>query len=142
MKVKIMKLDQRAELPNRATSGSGGFDLVGITRSVDAESNTAVYGTGLSFEIPEGYVVYIYSRSGHGFKENTRLANAVGIVDSDFRGEVKVKLTRDDGKNDFPFVGERIAQCILQRLTKFEIEEAFELNETERGEGGFGSSGK
>lgn len=103
------------------------------------------HGTGLCFEIPKGYGLFIFSRSGHGFKENTRLSNCVGVIDSDYRGEVKVKFCRDDDKqspHDYPFPGERIAQAVLLRLPKVEFEEVKEIDETERGENGFGSTGK
>lgn len=137
MKVKIRKLHPDAVIPTYATDGSGAFDLTAVTR------DGKVYGTGLAFEVPKGHVLYIYSRSGHGFNGDMRLANAVGIIDSDYRGEVKVKLTYDgDGYADWPYIGDRIAQGIILKVPHIEFEEVEELSETQRGVNGFGSSGK
>jgi dUTP pyrophosphatase len=135
MKLPFKKLDPRAVAPTMATHGAACFDVVAITRQGN------VYGTGLAFEVPHGYVLKAYSRSGHGFKHNTRLANCVGIIDSDYRGELMVKLTRDDGKRDIPHVGDRVCQIMLEKLVKTEMIEVDELNKTERGENGLGSTG-
>ena len=136
MKIKVRKLHPRAVLPTFATEGSAAFDLVAIKR------DGQLYDTGLAFEVPQGYAMFVYSRSGMGFKDNTRLANCVGVVDSDYRGEVKVKLTRDDGRPVDAQVGDRIAQAVIMRLPKVELVEVEELSNTHRGEGGFGSTGK
>lgn len=136
MKFKVKRNDPRAVMPAKATPGSAGYDITAISKTGN------VYDTGLSFEIPPGYVMLVFSRSGHGFKHNTRLANCVGVFDSDFRGELKVKLTRDDGEKEMPWVGDRVAQVVFIRLPKDELIEVTELDETERGDGGFGSSGR
>lgn len=140
MKIKIKRLHCNAVIPRYATDGSGAFDLVAVSR--DFPGNGVVYGTGLSFELPKGYTLFVFSRSGHGFRDSLRLANCVGVIDSDYRGEVKVKLTYDGtGPADWPRVGDRIAQAVLIKTPSVEFVET-ELNITERGEGGFGSSGK
>jgi dUTP pyrophosphatase len=136
MKVKVRKLDQRAVIPSFATDGSAAFDLVSVNR------DGAVFGTGLAFEVPTGHAMFVYSRSGMGFKENTRLANCVGVIDSDYRGEVKVKLARDDDRTIDARVGDKIAQAVIMKLPKIEFMEVDELTETDRGECGFGSTGK
>jgi dUTP pyrophosphatase len=106
-----------------------------------------VIPTGLIFDIPEGYVLLVYSRSGHGFNYDVRLSNAVGIIDSDFRGELKVKLTRDASPgswfNQFHIgQGDRIAQAMLMPVEQVQIEEVEEVEATVRGNGGMGSTGK
>jgi len=143
MKVKVKKLHPNAVIPKYATDGAACFDLQTVESepSMFAGSST-VFRTGLSFEIPAGYVMMVYSRSGHGFKNGIRLANCVGVIDSDYRGEVMVKL-HQDGNGLVPFAaGDRIAQAMIIPVHRVELEEADTLSETERGEGGFGSTGK
>ena len=134
--IKYKKLHHKAVAPFKATDGAAGFDLTAVTRQGN------VFGTGLAFDIPVGYVLLIYSRSGHGFKENTRLSNSVGVVDSDYTGEIKVALRRDDGKPLTVQVGDRVAQGVLMRLPKVTFTETQELKETERNDNGFGSTGR
>ena len=136
MKVKVRRLHPRAVIPSFATEGAAAFDIVAVKREGQ------LYDTGLAFEIPQGYAMFVYSRSGMGFKDNTRLANCVGVIDSDYRGEIKIKLTRDDGRGVDAQVGDRIAQAVIVRLPKVELVEVEELSNTQRGEGGFGSTGK
>ena len=143
MKVKVKKLHPNAVIPKYATDGAACFDLQTVERvpGLFAGSGT-VFRTGLSFEVPAGYVMMVYSRSGHAFKNGIRLANCVGVIDSDYRGEVMVKLHHDgDGLVSFE-AGDRIAQAMIIPVNKVELEEADDLSETERGEGGFGSTGK
>lgn len=152
MKLKIKKLHDDAVIPTYGTKGAACFDLYACdipsqdTGSGVAENvilaNKTVIRTGLAFEIPEGYVMLVFSRSGHGFKNDTRLANCVGVIDSDYRGEVMVKLTAD-----FPPIlmqvrnGDRIAQAIVIPFEQYEFELVEELGSTDRGTGGFGSTG-
>ena len=146
MQLKIKKLHPDAVIPKYATPGSACFDL----HAVDCGQQTPVWGcqpvtfrTGLSFEIPTGYAIKIYSRSGHGFKNAVRLSNVVGIIDSDFRGEVMVRLTCDDAQLDVLRVnpGDRIAQAMLVPVEQVEFLEVDDLSSTSRGSGGFGSTG-
>jgi dUTP pyrophosphatase len=141
MQLKVKRLDPRAVIPKYQSDGAACFDLVAIDSWSDYKGVTA-YSTGLSFDIPQGYVLEVYSRSGHGFNMNTRLVNCVGIVDSDYRGEVVVKLIRDRGFHDMPQVGERVAQAMLRRVDQVEFIEVDELSETKRGANGMGSTGK
>lgn len=140
MKIKLSKLHCNAVSPTYATDGSGAFDLVAVSRDVTRDG--VVYGTGLAFEIPKGNAMFIYSRSGHGFNGAMRLANCVGVIDSDYRGEVKVKMTYDgDDRASWPRVGDRIAQGVIVKTPRCEFVDAI-LSDTDRGENGFGSSGK
>jgi dUTP pyrophosphatase len=143
MKVLVKKLDPRAVIPSRATDGAAGFDITAI----DIKSDFPLYGektfrTGLAFDIPDGFAMLVFSRSGHGFKENTRLANCVGVVDSDYTGELFVKLTRDDGLPVTARHGDRVAQAVFLRLPDVDLVETDELKQTERGDKGLGSTGK
>ena len=148
MRVKIKKLHKDAVVPTYGTSGAACFDLYAV--SATKQSITSAYthhqtmtcNTGLAFEVPEGYVMMVYSRSGHGFKDDTRLANCVGVIDSDYRGEVVVKLTFD-GVGSFPNIkeGQRIAQAMIVPVNQVSFDVVEELNETSRGVGGFGSTG-
>lgn len=146
MKVKIKKLHPAAIIPQYATTGAACFDLHAIcdpSPLLFINEDSLLANTGLSFEIPEGHVMMVYSRSGHGFKHDIRLANCTGVIDSDYRGEVMVKLTRDN------FIappltisnGDRIAQAMIVPVDRVEFEEVKELTDTERGTGGFGSTG-
>lgn len=139
--VKVKKLHPDARLPVYGTDGAGCFDLAALDSNYVAEESTARIRTGLSFEIPSGHVMLIFSRSGHGFKNDIRLANCVGVIDADYRGEVMVKLT-SDGLNDLAVnAGDRIAQAMVIPFPRVAFEEVEELSSTERGEGGFGSTG-
>lgn len=140
MKLKVKRLSEIAVIPRYATDGAACFDLVSTSRKIGS-GGTATYETGLAFEIPKGYVMLVYSRSGHGFKEGLRLSNCTGVIDSDYRGQVMVKLQSDQPNPDWPRVGERVAQALLVKLPVVEFEEVEELTETKRGNGGFGSSG-
>lgn len=150
MKLKIKKLHPAAIIPKYATAGAACFDLhalPGNNRTFLFKDYPVLYRTGLSVEIPEGWVMLIFSRSGHGFKDSIRLSNCTGVVDSDYRGEIMVRLVRDLQDHDRPGPvtiddGDRIAQAMLVRVEQWELVEAEDLSDTERGEGGFGSTGK
>lgn len=153
MQLKVKKLHPDAIIPTYGTPGAACFDLYALDADgyskvhvVVDEGHPVVCRTGLAFEIPDGYVMMVYSRSGHGFKHNTRLANCVGIVDSDYTGEVMVKLTCDIDPGDAaPFSvkrGDRIAQAMLVPVNQVTFEEVEELKSTERGTKGFGSTGE
>lgn len=143
--LKIKKLHPAAVLPVYATDGAACFDL--SCRPNDfphlvKPGQPHIFSTELSFEVPEGWVMLIFSRSGHGFKNDLRLANCVGVIDADYRGEVKVKLTHDGGGGGFCVEpGDRIAQAMLVQIPRPAFEVVDELGETERGAGGFGSTG-
>lgn len=152
MKLKLKKLHPKAKLPVYSTAGAACFDLHALD-SDQFDSTERMYGknisergpsifdTGLAFEIPEGWVMLIFSRSGHGFKNNVRLANATGVIDSDYKGEVKVKLTADSQGQLSVKPNDRIAQAMLVRAEQWALEWTDELSESWRGTGGFGSTG-
>lgn len=147
MKVNIKKLHKDAIIPKYQTAGAACFDLHALNDHSDKYSlpvefvETLTVRTGLTFEIPEGYVMLVYSRSGHGFKNDVSLANSVGVIDSDYRGEVMVKLT-NSGYSLFEVDhGDRIAQAMIIPVNQVSFEEVEELGSTERGTSGFGSTG-
>ena len=141
----VKRLTGTAILPSFASAGAACFDLHADLRAEGYDQlyfrENEVIRTGLAFNIPEGYVLMVYSRSGQGFKNNVRLANCVGVIDSDYTGEVKVKLTID---GELPYIvkhGDRIAQAMLIKLPSVQLVEVDELKTTERGANGFGSTG-
>lgn len=141
--LKARKLHPLALLPVYATAGSACFDLHAIVEETHCveSGGTLLVRTGLAFEVPIGHVMLIFSRSGHGFSFDVRLANSVGVLDSDYRGEVLVKL-RADGKQYLAVcTGDRIAQAMIVPLPTVSLEWADSLSTTERGAGGFGSTG-
>lgn len=150
MKLKVKKMHPKAKLPKYMSDGAGCFDIFAATVAGSDQFETTVRiglpvvcGTGLAFEIPEGYVMLIFSRSGQGFKRDTRLANCVGLIDSDYRGEVMVKLARDISASDHLAVmpGDSIAQGMIVPSNRIEeFVEVEELGMTDRGENGFGST--
>lgn len=141
--LKIKKLRKDAAIPSRGSLEAAGYDLYA---AIDSEikvfpHETVLIGTGLSMEIPKGYFGGIYARSGLATKQGLRPANCTGVIDSDYRGEVKVALHNDSGEARFINPGDRIAQLIIQPYTELYIKEAGDLDDTERGSCGFGSTG-
>lgn len=141
MKVKIKKLTDNAITPTYGTSGAACFDIYNADLfACDIWSD--VFRTGLSFEVPDKHVMLVFSRSGHGFKSDVRLANCVGVIDSDYRGELMVKLSNDSDESFTVFPNDRIAQAMIIPFEQVQFEVVDELSETDRGTGGFGSTGK
>lgn len=142
IKLRVKKLHPDAIIPQYATPGAACFDLCSLTDGIATQGAPIICDTGLAFEIPEGHVMLIYSRSGHGFKNDARLSNCVGVIDADYRGEVKVKLAKDSLGGVFRIsAGDRIAQAMVVPVDRVAFEEVTDLSETERGTGGFGSTG-
>lgn len=144
VKLKFRKTHPLAKDPHYATPGSAAFDIYAAYEEKTV-SHGREFNTGLEFEVPEGHVLLLFSRSGHGFKHDIRLANCVGVIDSDYRGECMVKLTSDAPSGEFlidPMESKgAIAQGMIVKLpsVKF-VETHSELSKTQRGEGGFGST--
>lgn len=166
MKVKIKKLTKSAVIPSYAKEGDAGLDLVATSKATDEYGNI-VYGTGLAVEIPKGYVGLLFPRSSNA-KTNLYLTNSVGVIDSGYRGEIMMKYKCMC--NGFPYinywwqkkvlrrkevnigtvcltqnaynVGDRIGQLVIIKLPTIELVEAESLSETDRGNAGFGSTGK
>lgn len=142
--VQVFLHDKNAKLPVYSSEGAACADVYGINdkRIVINPGQSAVISTGLSFNIPDGYEVKVYSRSGHGFKNGIRLSNSVGIIDSDYTGIMQVKLHNDSDTAYFVEPFERIAQIQVKRAEKHVFMLGTEVKETARGDGGFGSTGK
>lgn len=146
MEVKVKRLTATAKIPTYATDGSGCFDLYADTvTEVEWRTDcwvTEVVSTGLALEVPENHVMLIFSRSGDGFKRDVRLSNCVGVIDSDYRGDIAVKLRNDSSSHLAVKPGDRIAQGLILPIERISFLEVDELSGTERGGGGFGSTGK
>ena len=144
MNINITKLSPSAKLPDRGSEYAAGYDLFAdINEEVKiAPHQTLMVGTGLAMEIPEGYFGGIFARSGLSAKEGLRPANCVGVVDSDYRGEVKVALHNDSEIERVVTPAEKIAQLVVIPFLAVEFTEVSELTDTDRGSGGFGSTGK
>ena len=146
MKVKIKKLHSDAVIPKYAKVGDSGMDIVAMSKEYDEHGNV-VYGTGLAFEIPENHFGLLCPRSSLS-KYCLRLSNNLGILDSSYRGEVLFKFKPsggsivDESSSGQYNIGDRIGQIIILPYPQIEFEVVEELSETERGQGGFGSSGR
>lgn len=145
MKLKIKKLREGAKIPFRATDGSAGMDLHAcIDEAVTlAPGQLKLIPTGIAIELPNnGCAAFLYARSGLGVKHGVCLGNGVGVIDSDYRGEVCVGLCNVGEKPYTIAPDERIAQMVIAPVMISEIEEVAELGDTARGAGGFGSTGQ
>lgn len=141
-KVKIKRLHPDAIIPKYATPGSAGFDLVAVEDVIIGTRETKLVRTGLAFEIPEGYEMQIRPRSGLSLKTPLRIANSPGTIDADFRGEVGVIAWNSDRDETIRIQkGDRIAQGVIAPVVRAQFEVVDELSDTERGSGGFGSTG-
>ena len=143
MEIKIKKLKKDAVIPTTGSPFAAGSDLYSAENDLVIEAGkTAMIGTGLAMEIPEGYAGLVYARSGLACKEGLAPANKVGVIDSDYRGEIKVALHNHSSERKTVKKGERIAQIVITPFLSADFCEAEQLNQTVRGEGGFGSTGK
>lgn len=142
--LKIRKVSENAIIPKRATGGSAGLDLCAC---IDAPitlqgGETALVPTGLAIELPSAdYGAFIFARSGLAIKHGIGLLNSVGVIDSDYRGEIKVGLINQINEAYTIEPGERIAQMVIMPVSMMPVEEVDTLGETDRGAGGFGSTG-
>lgn len=140
--LKIKKIHKDAQMPYRANEGDAGLDLFSIEEIVIKAQETALIGTGIQMELPVGTEAQVRPRSGLALKHAITVLNSPGTIDEGYRGEVKVILI-NHGKEDFIVEkGMRIAQMVVAPVMKIGLEEVAELDESERGAGGFGSSGK
>jgi dUTP pyrophosphatase len=141
MKVKIKKLHSDAVIPTYAKSGDAGMDLV-ATKIISNTTFDVTYGTDIALEIPEGFVGLVFPRSSIR-KYELILSNSVGVIDSGYRGEIQATFKKENGLDSLAYkVGDRICQITIIPHPTIEFEEVNELNNTERGAGGFGSTGK
>ena len=140
MQVRIKKLKDNAVVPKYAKTGDAGLDLV-ATEIINKDVFQITYGTGLAMEIPTGYVGLVFPRSSVR-KYDLSLTNCVGVIDSGYRGEIQATFRRHKGVASVDYeVGDKIAQIIIVPYPQIEFIETDELSDTERGTGGFGSSG-
>ena len=145
MKIQITKLRDNAKIPTRGSAMAAGYDLYACLECDSVEikpHETAKIGTGLAIAVPEGYFGAVFARSGLAAKEGLRPANCVGVCDRDYRGEYIVALHNDSEKVRVVSNGDRIAQLVVMPFLSVEFEETESLDETARGAGGFGSTGK
>ncbi|WP_066685331.1 dUTP diphosphatase [Christensenella intestinihominis] len=142
--INIKKLDEKAIIPTYGSEYSAGADLYACLEeeTVIAPGETKLIHTGIAMEIPVGYAGLIYARSGLASKRGLAPANKVGVVDSDYRGEFMVALHNHSGEPQAVAPGERIAQMVVTPVLAVSFHEVEELGETERGGGGFGSTGR
>lgn len=143
-KMKIKKMSDTAIVPTRATDGSAGYDLYAdIDTELTIEPHTTVMiKTNIAMEIPDGYFGGVFPRSGISTKRGLRLANCVGVIDSDFRNGIGVPLHNDTNEPQTIAPHERVAQLVFLPYKAFDFELVDELNETDRGLNGFGSTGR
>lgn len=154
LKVKIKKLSEKAVIPSYSKTGDAGMDITAISKEIDKEGNIC-YGTSLAFEIPSGFVGLLFPRSSNA-KKDLILSNSVGVLDSGYRGEVMFKFKTHKNRTIMTLnenytlielpnmnyeVGDRIGQIIIMPYPEIQFEEVEELSKTERGEGGYGSTG-
>lgn len=142
--LRMKKVRPGAQLPQRQTEGAAGYDLRACVEApVTLEPGEGYsFPTGLAGEIPQGLVGLIFCRSGLGVKHGVSLPNCVGVIDSDYRGELIVPLRNFGDKAYTIQPGERIAQLVIVPVALPRLEEARELSSTQRGTGGFGSTGR
>lgn len=140
MRVRFKRLVPHAADPMRGSAFAAGYDLTAVSQDWEKDTGTVCYGTGLAFEIPEGHVGLLFPRSSV-FKKGQLLTNCVGVIDSDYRGEVFMRFAyREDCPTEYR-VGDRIGQLIVMPIPAVEYVESDTLTETVRGTGGYGSTG-
>lgn len=141
MIVKFKKVHPNAVIPTKAHESDAGFDLTAVSVDEDRKRNVVIYHTGISVEIPENCAGYIFPRSSV-YKHQLSLANCVGIIDSGFRNEILVIFRIIQPHISRYSVGDKVAQLIIQPYPEIQFEEVDELSDSDRGMGGFGSSGR
>lgn len=141
MKINIKKLEPEAIIPTKGSDAAAGVDLYAPRALVIHPGSNGVINTGLAIEIPDGYFGAIFARSGMATRKGLRPANCVGVIDSDYRGEIIVVLHNDTDIIRPVQEGDRIAQLVILPYEKIEFSEVEELTNTKRADGGFGSTG-
>ncbi|HEX3832563.1 MAG TPA: dUTP diphosphatase [Solirubrobacteraceae bacterium] len=142
MSLRVARLDARARLPTRAHPGDAGLDLYAVEPAVLAPGERASIPTGIAVEIPPGHAGLVLPRSGLAARHGITVVNAPGLIDADYRGELRVLLLNTDREQAFELTaGDRIAQLVVVAVAIAEVDEVPSLTDTVRGAGGFGSSG-
>lgn len=139
MKINIKKTHKDAVIPKYASKGDAGLDLTAVSKKIT--DNYVEYDTGLSFEIPEGYVGLLFPRSSIS-KTDLTLSNSVGVIDSGYRGSISFRFRYKHPLKSHYRIGDRVGQIIIMPYPPIDLEEVDNLSDTERGDGGFGSTGK
>ena len=144
MRINIKKLTETAIIPTRQHEGDAGYDLYADIQEliIINPHMTEMIHTGIAIEIPDGYFGAVFARSGFASKQGLRPANCVGVCDSRYRGEYMVALHNDSSVARIIYPGDRIAQLVVMPYLNVEFNEIDELTNTERGDGGFGSTGR
>jgi dUTP pyrophosphatase len=143
MEVPVQRLDPTIPLPDYATTGDAGLDLRAAEDVTLKPGERAAVGTGISVAIPDGFAGFVHARSGRALRDGLALVNAPGLIDSGYRGEVKVLIVNLDSFAALEIHrGEKIAQLVVQPVAQVQLEEVGELPASERGAGGFGSTGR
>ena len=145
--INIKKTDKNAKIPTYGSEFAAGADLYAVIHNEENKveilpGETAFIDTGIVMEIPNGYVGLVYARSGLSCKQGLAPANKVGVIDSDYRGNIMVALYNQSNETRIVSEGDRIAQIIIQPVEQLEFKVKGKLSDTTRGNGGFGSSGK
>lgn len=144
--IKFKRLDEEAQIPIRGSEYSAGLDLCAVLKNGARAQRipagkTVKIGTGIAMEIPEGYFGAVFARSGMATNRGLRPSNCVGVIDSDYRGEIIVALHNDSEKCETIHHGDRIAQLVIVPYLPVQLDEADKLDSTARGDDGFGSTG-
>ena len=143
MRIPVRLLDPDLEPPRYARPGDAGLDLLAAEDVSLSPGARAAIPTGIAVAIPEGYAGFVHARSGRALKEGLGLANAPGLIDSGYRGEIKVIVVNLDPASTVDIKrGDKIAQLVLQPVETVELDVVDELTQSDRGEGGFGSTGR
>ena len=143
MRIAVKRLDEDLPLPSYARAGDAGLDLLAAVDVTLAPGERVAIPTGIALAIPDGYAGFVHARSGRALAEGLGVANAPGVVDAGYRGEVKVVAVNLDRDRDIHVKrGDKIAQLVVQRVERAELVEAVELSGSDRAEGGFGSTGR
>ena len=142
MKLQVRRLDPDLPLPTYARDGDAGLDLLSTEDVTLGPGERAAIPTGIAVAIPPGHAGFVHARSGKALKEGLAVANAPGLIDAGYRGEIKVIAVNLDHASSIDIKrGEKIAQLVVQKVEDVELEAVDELDPSERGEGGFGSTG-
>ena len=139
MDIRVKKLSSKGTVPTKANASDAGWDLYSSEDAIIAPSNSELISTDIAMAIPDGYVGLIWDRSSMAAKRG--LHRFAGVIDSGYRGEIKVCLWNSSDKYSVIKAGERVAQLLFHRVPSFSLKEVESLDDTERGKGGFGSSG-
>ena len=143
MRIPVRLLDPDLDAPRYATAGDAGLDLLAAEDISLQPGQRAAVPTGIAVAIPEGYAGFVHARSGRALKEGLALANAPGLIDAGYRGEIKVVVVNLDPASSIDIRrGDKVAQLVVQAVESIELDVVEELPASERGEGGFGSTGR